>query len=270
GSGAYGKQIDRSKLTGKSGKERRELRKEISYGGVYISGSDFLASLSLGTQNNLIDLEVSGTSLSSLDLTGAPYLQYVYVYDNPGLTSITYSSTDLYEVDFSYNQLTSIDLSGQTNINYLYLDNNQFSSIDISELSNLYYFYVSNNNLTSLDVSGLSSLYELYVSNNDLSSITLSGNSNLYRLSVDYNQLTSIDLTGAPYMNYLYINNNLLTGTLNISPMRSPYSSPAPTVNTTGNPSLVTIQYDDNCNNQQITYVIKDVATTFTQLGCKL
>jgi Leucine-rich repeat (LRR) protein len=72
-------------------------------------------------------------------------------------------------LDCDSNQLTSLDVSGLTELNYLVCHSNQLSSLDVSGLTELNYLYCNSNQLTSLDVSG-TGLNTLYCPANQLTS----------------------------------------------------------------------------------------------------
>jgi hypothetical protein len=93
----------------------------------------------------LIHLNADYMGLTSLDLSAATGLEYLYVYNN---------------------KLTSLDLSKNTKLKHVYCDNNLLTSINISGLTALEELDVSNNRLTALDVSGLTLLTALNVKGN--------------------------------------------------------------------------------------------------------
>ena len=109
------------------------------------------------------------------------------------------------------NKLTSLDISGLTNLTDLVCNDNQLTSLDVSGLTNLQWLYGNDNQLTSLNVSGLTNLQELNCEGNQLTSLDLSGLTNLQGLSCSNNQLTSLDLSGLTNLQGLYCSNNQLT-----------------------------------------------------------
>jgi Leucine-rich repeat (LRR) protein len=93
-----------------------------------------------------------------------------------------------------FNQLTSLDVSKNTTLNFLYCDNNQLTSIDVSKNTILTALTCSNNQLTSLDVSKNTKLMELYCNNNQLTSLDLSSNTNLSHLSCFSNKIKGAEM----------------------------------------------------------------------------
>ena len=91
-----------------------------------------------------------------------------------------------------HNQLTSLDVSKNTELMGLNCDNNQLTSLDLSKNTKLGWFYCNNNQLTSLDVSKNTELSYLYCNNNQLTSLDLSKNAELYSLNCSGNNLKSV------------------------------------------------------------------------------
>lgn len=74
----------------------------------------------------------------------------------------------------SDNQLTSLDVSKNTELQKLYCDGNQLTSLEVGENTVLDTLHCYNNQLTSLDVSQNNKLEKLYCSENQLTSLKLS------------------------------------------------------------------------------------------------
>lgn len=66
------------------------------------------------------------------------------------------------------NKLTSLDVSGCSNLRMLYCSLNKLTSLNVSGCSMLNWLYCNDNQLTSLDMSGCPELYGLYVSQNKI------------------------------------------------------------------------------------------------------
>ena len=66
------------------------------------------------------------------------------------------------------NKLTSLDVSGCSNLQMLYCSLNKLTSLNVSGCSMLNWLYCNDNQLTSLDMSGCPELYGLYVSQNKI------------------------------------------------------------------------------------------------------
>ena len=94
------------------------------------------------------------------------------------------------------NHLTSLDLSGNTQLTRLACGQNEISSLNISQCTELGNLHCGNNQLTNLNVTNNTKLWRLYCINNQLSVINLSNNNMLKILDIDGNQLTHLDLSG--------------------------------------------------------------------------
>ena len=100
--------------------------------------------------------------------------------------------------DLSVQGKSIADLTGIehfTELRDLSCYHNQLTTIDVSKNTNLYYLRCSNNQLTSLDVSSNTALGLLSCERNQLSSLDVSKNTNLWHLSCYENQLISLDLS---------------------------------------------------------------------------
>ena len=73
---------------------------------------------------------------------------------NNQLTSIDLSkNTELVEINIGYNQLTSIDLSKNTGLVEINIENNQLTNMDLSKNTKLVNLNFSDNQLTIIDLS---------------------------------------------------------------------------------------------------------------------
>jgi Leucine-rich repeat (LRR) protein len=109
------------------------------------------------------------------------------------------------------NQLTSLDVSNNTELNILDCQNNQLTSLDFSGANALTSLSCSLNQLTSLDFNGANALTFLYCDFNPLTSLDVSNNIAWTDLSCTDNQLTSLDLSNNTALTFLFCNRNQLT-----------------------------------------------------------
>ena len=146
--------------------------------------------------NNRTMLDLDSRFIS--DLTGIKWfsaLQYLYC---------------------TYNSLTSVDLSNNTNLAYVDLRSNQLTSLDVSALTALKSLYCGNNLLTSLTLPPKSSpLHTIEIDNNKFTSFTLTGRTNLTKLNLSNNTLlTSVDCHNDDNLTTLYLTGCTALGTL--------------------------------------------------------
>lgn len=158
--------------------------------------------INLGYDNALDDyvLTANINVIDTLDLS------YLGISDLTGIEDFT----SLVGIDCKNNNLTSLDLSNNTNLTYVYCSYNNLTSLDISSSPNLGYLYCSDNQLTSLNLTNNSSIFQFRCENNNLSSLDLSTVSVTFDLDCSFNQLTSLDLSGCYNLFTLNCSNNLL------------------------------------------------------------
>jgi len=157
-------------------------------------------------------LEVSYYGIS--DLTGIEdFTDLTELFcANNNLTSLDISqNTALDYLDCYDNQLTSLDVSTNTALTHLHCAVNQLTSLDVSQNTALNLLFCYHNQLTNLDVSNNTALVELICYFNQLTSLDISNNTALTYLSCETNQLTSLDVSGATALNLLFCYSNQLT-----------------------------------------------------------
>lgn len=181
-------------------------------------------------------------AITSLDVAGDYY--------NPGtltsLQGIEYFES-LTGLDYSYNQLTSLDLSRNTALTELRCDYNQLPSLDVSRNTALTALYCNNNQLTTLDVSANTALTFLKCVSNQLTELDVSRNTALTELSCSGNPLTTLDISMNTALTKLYCAINELT-TLDVS----------------RNTALTEL----NCANNELTTLDVSQNTALTVLSC--
>ena len=111
------------------------------------------------------------------------------------------------------NRLGEIDLSANTALERLDVSGNNIASLDVSSNAALESLWVFNNELSSLDVSKNPGLLFLDCSGNALSSLDVSANVQLTRLLAYNNQLTDLDISNNTALNRLWLFGNPLSNT---------------------------------------------------------
>ena len=119
--------------------------------------------------------------------------------------------TNLTQLSVSENQLTSLDISQNPNIEFLNVEYNQITSLDVSQNPDIGYLNARFNQITSLDVTQNPNLYFLGLPQNQITSLDVTQNPNLVGLSVSENGLTSLDVSQNPILGVLYLSTNQLT-----------------------------------------------------------
>jgi len=113
------------------------------------------------------------------------------------------------------------------------------SSIDVSQNTNVTLMYVDHNNLSSLDVSTNTTLDILLCHENNLSSLDLSNNTNLTSLFCGDNNITELDVSQSPNLTQVACDNN------NLSQLNLKNISTTAFLNASDNPNLTCIEVDD-------------------------
>lgn len=151
-------------------------------------------------QNYTEVLDVSGESI--VNLKGIEYF-----------TGIT-------ELNVSYNNLQSLDLSDLKNlkkVNASYNDLTQFTYANDAVFTEI---DLSNNNLTILSLAGIVTVEKLDCSNNKLTMLNVAGLYNMTSLDCSDNELTSLAVDGLVGLEKLYCDGNALLS-LNVSTLKN-------------------------------------------------
>jgi hypothetical protein len=137
-------------------------------------------------------------------------MTFLIMHENP-LTSIDVTqNTGLFGLDVNNNQMTSITF-GST-LRSLSCSSNQLTDLDLSNASGLVALDYSYNPMGPLDVSHLSGLRTLNCSGTGLTNLDVSANTNLVGLGCDDNQLTSLDVSALLNLTSLGCSGNQLSG----------------------------------------------------------
>ncbi len=125
----------------------------------------------------------------------AAFNDQIIVY-NEGVSDLTgiEAFVNLQTLYCSYNDISSLDISSNTELINLYCSGNDITTLDMSNNANLQVLYCDANQLTTLDLTSNRELSILYAKNNQLASLDVSGSSQLTALNCDNNDLTTLNL----------------------------------------------------------------------------
>ncbi|WP_352422110.1 hypothetical protein [Proteiniphilum sp.] len=137
-------------------------------------------------------LAAAGNELTSIDVSGSPYLTTLNV---------------------PMNNLTAVNVSQNTMLTRLDVSDNDIRSLIVSANTELVSLWCFNNKMTELDVSANSALEYLDCSGNQLGNLDISDNTQLTRLLVYNNQLAALDISQNPLLNRLWAFGNPLADT---------------------------------------------------------
>jgi Leucine-rich repeat (LRR) protein len=249
---------------------------------VDVSDNEIEGSLNLNSEN-LVTMRANNNKLTSVDLNKASGLQFLGVKQNL-LTALDLSnnkivsqvdcarnkienslqldSSNLYSLDCSYNELTTLDTSAALGtLKLVNCSDNNLTTLDFTSNTDLVQIDCEWNELTSLLVDGLDTwLQVINCHRNNLTSLNLDDNSNLRIINISYNNLNSLDVSNNPLLNNLFCsNNNLtalnLTNNPNLNHLDAPYNN------------LMTVDAR-NDNNTKMTSASKFRLSNNTNLQC--
>ena len=136
---------------------------------------------------------------------------------NNNITSIDVSlNTELETLGLNVNNLSDLDVTNNIKLTALHFEDNNVSSIDLSKNILLTVLTCRINNLENLDLSANTKLQYLTVSKNNLQSIDISNLTDLTNFVCTGNQLTSLDVSKNLELTYLLCNENQI-GSLDVS-----------------------------------------------------
>ena len=169
-----------------------------------------------------------------------------YYKDIRSLTGIEYF-TALQTLKCYSNQLTSLDISGNTALKSLDCAKNQLAALDVSQNTALESLDCADNQVTTLDVSRNTALKSLDCAKNQLTTLDVSRNTALESLNCADNQVTSLDISQNTALESLICASNKLTA-LNVS----------------GNATLKFL----NCESNELTALDVNRNTALNTLNC--
>lgn len=185
------------------------------------SSCQFLTSLTTGEMEKMEDFNISRCP----KLTGYDLNQLPSSLKSLKVISLKYASIpfdlfpNLETLEADMNLLTELDLQGNTSIKRISLSGNALTSVNLNGCENLEYLVLSyNTNLASLDITGCNSIERLYVQNTKLTDLDLAPiASTLHELNVSSNGMTSLDVSQCTELTYLECQSNNLTQAMDFS-----------------------------------------------------
>lgn len=146
---------------------------------IQVSNQGIASLEGIGTFVNLERLYCSNNLLTALDVSGNPRLMTL-LCDINRLTELDLSHNPaLINLNCELNYLTSLNLTGCTELDWLYCRHNQLPQLDLSTNTKLTFIETFDNCLTSIDVSMLTQLEFLHIDHNQLTELDLSRNTAL-------------------------------------------------------------------------------------------
>ena len=171
------------------------------------------------------DSYINGVVYGDFDVSGCDALEYVNIY-GAAIESANFAGcSSLSELTMYYPEvpLEQIDLSGNTALTRIILNDNALTELDLSGSPNLIQLLVEGNKLSELDISSNMKLALIMCGRNNIKEIDLTGHSELIELHCDYNELTYLDTSECPQLYNLQFNyNNIESINLSQNPEIAP------------------------------------------------
>ena len=183
-------------------------------GSLTVQNKPNLQNLRVKGNTGLTEIRCDHNALTSLDVTDCTGLTFIDCEVNPSLTSITGLTTCTALVHFGcdYCAFTSLDMTFCPDLQVLYCYNNQLTSLNVTGLTNMVFLNCMNNpNLG--EITGLSdctAITYLECSNCGLTSLYVDNMDNLQQLWCRNNQMTELYVENKPNLTTLYATNNPL------------------------------------------------------------
>ncbi len=165
------------------------------------------------------DWEQGTNKVKCPSLKGVEYFENLNSLCCPecGITSLDVSKNPNLDFLFVYgNKLSKLDLGRNKKLTWLDCAHNMLSKLDLSKHTKLNYLHCDHNRLTALNVSGCAALTELVCNYNRLKSLNVKDSRKLVWLNCDGNGLKSLSLSGCKKLERLYCGENSLK-TLDLS-----------------------------------------------------
>ena len=147
----------------------------------------------------------------TITLSDSSVVFHGHVYTSTKVRTITVSGVKITSLDCYDNQITSLEVSNNTELIDLSCNDNHLKSLNVSKNKALTFLSCEYNQLTNLDVSKNKALKHLLCFNNQLMILDVSNNKWLTYLWCGGNQLKSLDVSKNTILERLYCESNQLS-----------------------------------------------------------
>ena len=175
-----------------------------------------LTSIDLSQNKALKAVNLGETNITDIDLSALTQLE-IFTFSETGITSIDLShNTTLKNLNGIDTKLTSLDVSMLPELTRLDIrksdrNNVPLSGLDLSHNTKLEFVHIENNLCSQLNVNNCVNLKELNCLGNRLTSLDVHDLTELTSLNCGYNQLTDLDLTNLTKLEVLFCASNQFT-----------------------------------------------------------
>ena len=165
--------------------------------------------------------------------------------------------------------LSSLDVSHNTCLTYLYCGRNPLTELNLSNNTGLSELWCHYTNISSLDLSNNISLQNVYCNNNKLETFELGQNNVIVHLNCAENRIQSLNLAGLTSLNKLYCASNQLTSLIVSSCSALDYLSCSNNNLTSLDVSANTALSGISCSSNQLTSLDVSTNTALASLYCQ-
>ncbi|MFK7775229.1 MAG: T9SS type A sorting domain-containing protein [Saprospiraceae bacterium] len=164
-------------------------------------------------------LQLNSQNMVSLDLTANVALETIDFHQNFDLTSLNITGlTNLVELKCFNTGLSTLDVSTNSALELLQCDRMELTSLDVSGLTNLSFIDCYNNDITSIDVTGCTALHTLRMQDNQLANVDfLTANNPIQGLRVGRNPLTTFNVSMHDSLKSVWLDENDLLTSIDLS-----------------------------------------------------
>ena len=175
---------------------------------VYVSQFDTDEDTELSEEELAAVTEIDVEEMGIADLTGVesfPALVKLNFTDNQVSTIDLSHNTHLKTIWCGFNNLTALDVSMLPELEWLACPANQLKALDVSHNPKLYRFLCWGNELTKLDLSKNPAIKFLQCQDNQIDKLDVSGCPELVHLNCSELPITAINVTQNPLLEYLAV-----------------------------------------------------------------
>jgi hypothetical protein len=172
-----------------------------------------MSSLILPNSNLLRDLKCWNNNLTSIDVSNNIGLELFWCYNNDLINTLDISAnTSLIHFQCHQNDIQTLLLPSSTTLTWVKCDFNSLSSLDVSGLPNLEYLNFIQNSIPSINLTNNVKLDKLFCTLSGLTgTLDLTNNTMLTRVDCDRNSITGLLLPTTNTLTQLWCYTNNLT-----------------------------------------------------------
>ncbi len=174
---------------------------------IWVSGKK-VNDIVLPNQNNLQEVDISGTGVSKIDISKCKKLTAFQCYYGKLKTLNISANKNLKDIGANGNKITKLDTSKNKKLECVVINENKIKSIDVKKNKKLNRLEVAGNKLKTIDTSKNSKLETLNVGENKLKSLNVTKNKKLTTLWFNDNQINKLQVKKNNKISSLFVGGN--------------------------------------------------------------